>query len=60
VNADTGEFRALTERVAELERRLQDIATIESIMARAGMPPELREVADRESRREARHLRAVE
>jgi hypothetical protein len=57
---DTQEFEALTERVDTLERQLRDIDVLAHVMRKAGMPDELREVADRESARRGRHLRVVE
>jgi hypothetical protein len=59
VNVDTGQFQALTARVERVEKALRDVATVERIMARAGMPAELGEVAGRESARQNRHLRTV-
>lgn len=59
VNVDTGQFQALTERVDALERKFEALMKVEDVMRRAGMPDELRAVAERESARETRHLRAV-
>jgi hypothetical protein len=64
------EFRALTERIAALERRIEaehDRVTValqaEEVLRRATMPEGIRRVAEQESRREvrtSRHLRAVD
>jgi hypothetical protein len=60
VNVDTGQFQALTERVERVERILRDMDTMAEIMRRAGIPDEVREVAERECARQNRHLRAVD
>ena len=66
MNVDTGEFRALSERVttlsaavAELGERVEAYNRVEKIMARAGMPQEIMDVAGREAGRTSRHLRLV-
>ena len=60
MNADTGEFRALAERVAELERRaaehdqrIDDAVRLHELVLGAGNPPPAR-------RRRSTHLRSVE
>ena len=60
MNTDTGEFRDLAARVAELERRFQAISAAEAVMRRALMDDGMRQVAEREAKALSRHLKAVE
>jgi hypothetical protein len=59
VNVDTGEFQALTERVAEIEECLRLMDTTAEILRRAGMSEDMRAVAERQAQREARQLKPV-